>query len=105
MSSPITAFNKAVAAYTQAWRGEDLASSAPAPAVGTSFADLVKESLANAASAAKGSEAATAAAMTEGADLSGVVTAVAEAEVALQTVVAVRDRIIEAYKDVMRMPI
>jgi flagellar hook-basal body complex protein FliE len=37
--------------------------------------------------------------------MSNVVTAVAEAEAALQTVVAVRDRVIEAYKDIMRMPI
>jgi flagellar hook-basal body complex protein FliE len=34
-----------------------------------------------------------------------VVTAVAEAEATLQTVVAVRERIIEAYKDILRMPI
>ena len=33
------------------------------------------------------------------------VTAVAEAEATLQTVVAVRERIIEAYKDILRMPI
>jgi flagellar hook-basal body complex protein FliE len=34
-----------------------------------------------------------------------VVTAVAEAEATLQTVVAVRERIIEAYKEILRMPI
>jgi len=33
-----------------------------------------------------------------------VITAVAEAEVTLQTVVAVRDRVIEAYRDIARMP-
>ena len=31
-------------------------------------------------------------------------TAVAEAEVALQTVVAVRDKVIDAYREIMRMP-
>lgn len=72
---------------------------------GPSFAGLVKDALADATAAAKGSEAATTAAMTTGGDMSNVVTAVAEAEAALQTVVAVRDRVIEAYKDIMRMPI
>lgn len=39
------------------------------------------------------------------ADLSDVVTAVANAEATLQTVVTVRDRIIQAYQEIMRMPI
>ena len=39
------------------------------------------------------------------AELSEVVTAVANAETALQTVVTVRDRIITAYQEIMRMPI
>jgi flagellar hook-basal body complex protein FliE len=34
-----------------------------------------------------------------------VVTAVTNAEVALDTVVAVRDRVISAYQEIMRMPI
>ena len=51
------------------------------------------------------SEKASVAAVGQGADLNHVITAVAEAEVTLQTVVAVRERIIEAYKDIMRMPI
>ena len=39
------------------------------------------------------------------ADVTDVVTAVAEAEVTLQTVVAVRDRVIQAYQEILRMPI
>ena len=34
-----------------------------------------------------------------------VVTAVAETEVAVETLVSVRDRVISAYEDIMRMPI
>ena len=34
-----------------------------------------------------------------------VVTAVAETEVALETMVSVRDRVIAAYEEIMRMPI
>ncbi len=38
-------------------------------------------------------------------DITEVVTAVAKAELALQTTVAVRDRVVQAYQDIMRMPI
>ena len=39
------------------------------------------------------------------ADINQVVRAVAEADMTLQTVVAVHDRVIQAYQDVLRMPI
>jgi len=39
------------------------------------------------------------------AELVDVVTAVAETEVALETMVSVRDRMITAYEEIMRMPI
>ena len=39
------------------------------------------------------------------ADLTDVVTAVSSAELTLETVVAVRDRVIAAYQDIIRMPI
>jgi len=38
------------------------------------------------------------------ANLTDVVTAVSEAEVTLQTVVAVRDKVVEAYREILRMP-
>lgn len=40
-----------------------------------------------------------------GADVTSIVTAVAEAETAMQTLTAVRDRVIAAYEEIMRMPI
>ncbi|WP_406854076.1 flagellar hook-basal body complex protein FliE [Alsobacter sp. KACC 23698] len=39
------------------------------------------------------------------ADMVDVVTAVAESETALETLVAVRDKVIAAYEEIMRMPI
>jgi flagellar hook-basal body complex protein FliE len=39
------------------------------------------------------------------AELSDVIAAVSQAEVSLQTVVAVRDKVIAAYQDIMRMGI
>jgi flagellar hook-basal body complex protein FliE len=38
-------------------------------------------------------------------DLTDIVEAVTAAELTLQTVVAVRDRLVSAYQDIMRMPI
>jgi flagellar hook-basal body complex protein FliE len=38
-------------------------------------------------------------------DLTQVVTAVSRAELALQTTVAVRDRVLSAYQDIIKMPI
>lgn len=38
-------------------------------------------------------------------DLTDVVTAVSRAELALQTATAIRDRFVQAYQDVMQMPI
>jgi flagellar hook-basal body complex protein FliE len=38
-------------------------------------------------------------------DLVDVVTAITESEAALETLVAVRDRMIAAYEEIMRMPI
>jgi flagellar hook-basal body complex protein FliE len=37
--------------------------------------------------------------------LTDVVAAVSQAELALQTTVAVRDRVVQAYQEIMRMPI
>ena len=50
-------------------------------------------------------EAATLRAAAGKADITDVVTAVSQAEITLQTVVAVRDRVIQAYQDILRMPI
>jgi len=38
-------------------------------------------------------------------NLTDVVSAVAKAELTLQTTVAIRDRVVQAYQDIMRMPI
>jgi flagellar hook-basal body complex protein FliE len=43
--------------------------------------------------------------MAKEAELTDVVTAVSNAELTLQTVVTIRDRVIQAYQDIIRMPI
>jgi flagellar hook-basal body complex protein FliE len=51
------------------------------------------------------SDAQTRAAASGKANIVDVVTAVSETEVAIDAVVAVRDRVIAAYEDIMKMPI
>jgi len=70
-----------------------------------SFADLVKQVSEEAMKAGQVAEQKTEAAVQDKAELTDVVTAIANAEVTLQTVVAVRDRIISAYQEILRMPI
>ena len=69
------------------------------------FAGMVKSALDSTATTLKKSEALSNQALVNPADIGEVVTAVASAEVTLQTVVAVRDRVVQAYQDILRMPI
>jgi flagellar hook-basal body complex protein FliE len=50
-------------------------------------------------------EQASIAMMTTGADPHSVVEAMAAAELAIETAVTVRDKIVEAYQELMRMPV
>ena len=74
-------------------------------ATGTSFADMVGEGLQSAMDAGKTAEEMSLKGIAGEADMTDVVTAVTNAEVMLQTVVSVRDRVLQAYQEVMRMPI
>lgn len=70
------------------------------------FGSLVKDAVGSAAEVmAKGEALSTAAVAGGKADLTSVITAVTNAELTLQTVVAVRDKVIQAYQDIIRMPI
>jgi len=70
------------------------------------FASLVQQATQGAIDSSYASEAQTLRTLANGkTELHEVVTAVANAEVTLQTVVAVRDRVISSYQDIMRMPI
>jgi flagellar hook-basal body complex protein FliE len=79
------------------------------PAAGTTggleFGALLQNVLTNAAASGRNAEAQALAAATGKADIVDVVTAVAESEAAMETLVAVRDRVISAYEEIMRMPI
>lgn len=70
-----------------------------------SFQALVGEALGSARDTGYNAEAISTKGLAGKADLSEVVAAVANAETALNTVVAVRDRVINAYQDIIKMPI
>jgi flagellar hook-basal body complex protein FliE len=74
------------------------------PAAGD-FSTMVKGFAESAVKSGQVSENQTAAAAAGKADLNSVVLAVSEAELTLNTVVAVRDKVIEAYREILRMPI
>lgn len=72
---------------------------------GPDFGTVLKDALGSVVEAGKKSDAQTQAAATGKANMVDVVTAVAETEVAIGALVAVRDRVIDAYSEIMRMPI
>lgn len=73
---------------------------------GPSFSQMVETALGDAVNAQASSETLQLSSLTGGkVDLADLVTAVANAELSLNTVVAVRDRVINAYNDIIKMPI
>jgi flagellar hook-basal body complex protein FliE len=72
---------------------------------GADFASMIGKAIEATADAGRRSDAQAASVATGRADVVDVVTAVAESEAAIETLVAVRDRVIAAYEEVMRMSI
>lgn len=72
---------------------------------GASFADVLKNTIDEVQTTGRNSEKMAIQAMSGDAELVDVVTAISAAEVTLETVVAVRDKVISAYHEIMRMPI
>ncbi|WP_421792981.1 flagellar hook-basal body complex protein FliE [Hyphobacterium sp.] len=72
---------------------------------GAQFTELVQGALEATNTSLAQAEQLTASAATGQAELVDVVTAVAAAEVQLETVMAVRDQVIRAYNEILRMPI
>ena len=72
---------------------------------GPSFDSMLKNVLGTVVEASRKSDAQTQAMASGKANVVDVVTAVAETEVAVGALVAVRDRVIQSYEEIMRMPI
>ena len=75
------------------------------PSERSNFSALVADAVQNVEANLQASDAAATSVAAGEANLVDVVTAVSAAEVTLETAVAVRNRMIEAYQEILRMPI
>ena len=103
----MTTINGAIQAYrTTAQRPvEQPKTDAADGAAQPSFGQMVKQAVTSAIDTTKQSESASMDAVMGKADITQVAQAVTNADVTLQGVVAVRDKIISAYQQIMQMPI
>lgn len=85
--------------------GASKPAAAGSAAVEGGFGSLVENMIGGAATQIRAAESASAAQIAGKGDLVDVVTAIGAAEQALETVVAVRDKVVNAYQDIMRMQI
>ena len=95
----------AVAAYNAALKRMGSPGIESREQAGPGFSEVLQELAKNAVETTKGAEKASLQAVEGKADLQQVVNAVTAAELTVQTVTAVRDRVITAYQEVLRMPI
>jgi flagellar hook-basal body complex protein FliE len=107
MSMPISA---ATAAYGRAQNLIDGAAKAtPNPAEtkagGNDFGEMVSQNVQSVLEAGRVSDQKSMEMVGGSANVVDVVTAIAETEVAVETMVTIRDRVISAYEEIMRMPI
>jgi flagellar hook-basal body complex protein FliE len=114
-----TPFNAATTAYGNVSRlisqaakpGTDLVSQVPlgdpAAASGQSpnFAQMLSETVQGVVDTGKTSDQMAIDMVSGKADVVDMVTAISETEMAIESMVAVRDRVISAYEEIMRMPI
>lgn len=77
---------------------------ATAPQPGSSGAGLTQAAQ-DFAATLRASETTALQSMTTGADPHALVQALAQTELAVQTAVTVRDRVVEAYQEILRMPV
>lgn len=101
-----TVFSQAIDAYRAAAgaHGKTPAEK-PSREAEENFSSMVADAVKGAIETGKQSEQMSMRGVAGEAELNDVITAVANAEVTLKTAVALRDRVIGAYKEVLRMPI
>ena len=90
----------AAAAYGKVGRG-----GLETDAGGGGFGAVLQRAVQGAVDAGHAADEKSMQAITGGGNLTDVVTAVSRAELALQSATAIRDRVVQAYQDIMKMPI
>ena len=101
LANAISAYKSAVGRAAQG----DLPGAGAVDNSANDFSMMVRNFTQNAIDKSEMSEQLSAAAAAGKANIDQVVIAVAEAESTLNTVVAVRDKVLEAYREILRMPI
>jgi flagellar hook-basal body complex protein FliE len=71
----------------------------------TSFGSVITQALDQAVQTGHTADAQAMQALSGGGNLTDVVTALSHAEMTLQAATAIRDRVVQAYQDIMKMPI
>jgi len=106
-TSPVSAVQAYTKALDQAANSKGSGTTVGVDEVNTgpSFSELLNEAGQDAIAQGIDSEKTSLEAMTGESGLVDIVTAVSSAEVTLETVVSVRDRVIQAYQDIIKMPI
>lgn len=95
----------APAAASAAYQAVAKMGGAPSAPTGTGFGDFLTGAMKDAIGTLKNGEAAAAQQAAGKGDIVNVVNAVNQAELTLDTVVAVRDKVIQAYQSIMQMPV
>jgi flagellar hook-basal body complex protein FliE len=88
-------------AAAQAYRNTDTGGAG----AGGDFGGVLQRAIQGVVDTNRQAEAESMQAIAGGGNITDVVTAVAKAELALQTTVTIRDRVVQAYQDIMKMPI
>lgn len=100
-SVAMNAYAAAARQISQGAGGQDATSIGGGPA----FGDVLRGVVDNMASAGVNAQEQAVSAIAGKGDVVDMVTAISEAEATLQTVVAVRDNVITAYQEILKMPI
>ncbi len=96
---------QAASAYRSTLGVAEGAGASPAEGAGAGFGAALERAMEQAVELGRSADATSTQALLGQGSVTDVVLAVARAELALQTAVTVRDRVVAAYQDVMRMPI
>ncbi len=95
----------AAARYGQTADGATGVQSQGTQSPGTDFSALLGNALAGVVDAGHQADTQSRQALLGQANLTDVVNAVSQADLALQTTTAIRDRVVQAYQDIIKMPI
>ena len=100
-----TAYVQAINAYQTAANAAKIAPSTAAEIPDNDFASVLRTSMETAVDTVKQGERQSLAAAAGKADIQDVVMAMSKAEMTLQSVVTLRDKAVQSYQQIMRMPI